>query len=218
MKTRFAGVTPIAVLATVAMIQLSSLAMADASIWANAKRVKATFTDCGALRYLILRDNAVDLQTPPDSPGCTSSEKVLIQVNVAKPFFKSGNNGPISESNVDAGYLQCNNGDALLILGRSAETNNAMRRVPAPQGCTFTKLKFQHVSSVGGISFTNVANGGTMSVTESLAMHAKERERAIALCNASAACQAEVRRMSAINTYYDCISPKNYARTCYRPW
>ena len=35
-----------------------------------------------------------------------------------------------------------------------------------------------------------------MSVAESLAMHAKERDRAIAECNASPACQAEVRRMT----------------------
>jgi hypothetical protein len=44
-----------------------------------------------------------------------------------------------------------------------------------------------------------VENGGTMTVAESLAMHAKERERAIAECNASPACVAEVRRITAFS-------------------
>ena len=53
---------------------------------------------------------------------------------------------------------------------------------------------------------------------ESLALHAKERERAIAECNASAACRAEVSRRSAINAYYDCLKPTAIAHTCTRPW
>ena len=77
------------------------------------------------------------------------------------------------------------------------------------------------IAGAGGIPFTDVPNGGTMSVRESLAIHAKERERAIAECNASPACQAEVRRRSAINSYFDCMKPlqaNEPARTCYRPW
>ncbi len=60
-----------------------------------------------------------------------------------------------------------------------------------------------------------------MSIRESLAIHSKERERAIAECNGRPACQAEVRRTSAINAYFDCMKPMQAyepARTCYRPW
>lgn len=68
------------------------------------------------------------------------------------------------------------------------------------------------------VAFTNVANGGMMSVKESLALHAKERELAIAQCNASAACRAEVSRRSAISAFYDCMKPTAITRMCTRPW
>jgi hypothetical protein len=55
------------------------------------------------------------------------------------------------------------------------------------------------------IRFSNLPDRGTMSVSESLAMHAKERQRIIAECNASPACQAEVQRRSARGrTLYSC--------------
>jgi hypothetical protein len=218
MKPTFAKVLLFRTLATMLMLQIGPHAIADPPIWANAKRVKATFTECGALHYLLLKGDGVDGQMPPASPGCTATDKVLLQVNVAKVFFRSDTNGSISEPKVDAAYLLCSNGDVLINLGRSSEVENSIRQVPAPKGCAYTKVKYQLVSSVGKIAFTNVANGGTMSVAESLAKHANERERAIAECNASAACLAEQRRLNAINAYYDCIRPKDYARTCYRPW
>ena len=66
-----------------------------------------------------------------------------------------------------------------------------------------------------------------MSMQESFAMHAKERERAIAECDASPACRAELRRRDAINVCYDCENRNKRAReeslgaytaTCVKPW
>ncbi len=200
------------------LLHPSSPALADAPIWTNARVVQATHTDCGSLQYLTLKATGVKLLSPPDSPGCKSSEITYRQVNVAKAYLRPEANGPISESNVTAGTLRCGDGGALVILGSDKGVNLAIRQHPAPRGCAFTLSRVQHLSSVGNIPFTNVANGGTMSVKESLALHAKERERAIALCNASAACQAEVSRRSAINAYYDCLKPTEVAHTCTRPW
>lgn len=114
--------------------------------------------------------------------------------------------------------LLCSNGYVLINLGRASEIENSIRQVPASQGCAYTKVKYQFVSSLGSVAFTTLANSGTMWVAESLAKHAKERECAIAERNASAACLAKQRRLNAINAYYDCIRPKDYARTFYRPW
>jgi len=207
-----------ATLAVAGLLQVSGLAFADPPIWANAKVVRAIQTDCGSLQYLTLKGEAVKAPAPPDSPGCKSSEKIYRQVNVSMSYLRPESKGQISESNVDAGTILCSNGDALVILGDARAIDLAIRQHPAPNGCAYTKGKFQHLSSVGSIPFTNVANGGTMSVKESLAIHAKERERAIAECNASPACVAEVRRRSAINAYYDCLKPTQYDHTCTRPW
>jgi hypothetical protein len=207
----------IGTLAAVALLQPSAPALADPAIWANAKWVRATFTDCGNLRYLVLRGNSVNPPTPPASPGCTATEETYHQLFVAKALFRADNKGLIAEANVDAGYIFCGKGEVAMTLGSAGDVARAIRQSPAPRGCTYTRMKFQQVSSLGNIAFSNVANGGTMTIAESLAIHAKERERVIAECNASAACRAEVRRLSAINAFNECMKPSEFARTCYRP-
>lgn len=199
----------------VAALQFSNPAAADPPVWANAKRVKATSTICDGRRYLLLKGNSVNASTRSNAPGCASSEETFLQVNVSKTFFH-GSKGDISASHVDAGYISCANGAAIIInLGAPGEAARAIREHPAPQGCTYTTRQYQYVSSVGHIPFTTVANGGTMTVAESLAMHAKERERAIAECNASPACRAEVSRMRSYSGSGSgsnpCIGNGNYA-------
>ncbi len=174
-------------------------AVADPAIWANAKWVKATYTECGGLRYLIFKGNEVRVSTASKAPGCKSTEEIYHQLNVARTLFKPGSRGELSGSRVDAAYIFCGKGEAAINLGAAAQVARAIREHPAPPGCTYTAEVYQYVSSIGNIPFTNVENGGTMTVAESLAMHAKERERAIAECNASPACVAEVRRMSALS-------------------
>ena len=100
--------------------------------------------------------------------------------------FLSAKNGEFAEANVDAGHLPCG-GDAaaggqrgVMILGTPAAIERARREHPEPRACTFTREKHPCVSSAGRIAFTEVPNGGTMSIRESLAIHARERERAIA--------------------------------------
>jgi hypothetical protein len=195
MKPKRSKVLLLAIVAAIAMLQLSSPAKADPPLWANAKWVKATATLCDGINYLILRGNEVHVPTRSNSPGCTSSEEIFVQVNVSKKFFRGGNSGEISASHVDAGFLSCGKPAGIIILGAPGEAERAIREHPAPRGCTYTTRKYQYLSSVGSIPFTDVANGGRMTVAESLALHAKERERAIAECNASPACQAEVSRM-----------------------
>lgn len=210
----------IGTVAGLALMYLSSPALADAPIWANAKVVKATQTDCGANHYLVFKGNAVSAPTPPDAPGCKSTERVYRQINVSQAFFRSEGKGTISEQGVDAATLLCSNGDALIIVGRGREVDLAVRRVPAPRGCAYSMGRLQHVSSVGSIPFTDVANGGTMSVKESLAFHAEERRRIIAECNASAACRAEMARINrerAIAEYNECMKPGGVTRVCSRP-
>lgn len=168
--------------AGLALLHVSSPVFADAPIRANAKVVKATQTDCGTYRHLVFKGNAVREPTPPDAPGCKSTERVYRQINVSQAFFKPEGKGLISEQGVDAATLLCSNGDALIIVGRGREVDLALRRVPAPPGCAYEMGRLQHVSSVGSIPFTDVANGGTMSVKESLALHAEERRRIIAEC------------------------------------
>ncbi len=212
----FKALAPLALLAALAFLA-SSPALADPSIWANAKWVKATVTDCGDRRYLVLRGNSVAPPAPPKAPGCTSSEEIYHQINVAKALLGAGNNGAIAERDVHAGHIFCGKGEAGITLGSAGDVMRANRQAPAPRGCTYKTMKFEQVSSVGRIPFADVANGGTMSVAESLAMHAKERNRIIADCDASPACRAEVSRLSAINTFHECMKPSPIARTCYRP-
>lgn len=195
MKPKLSKVLLLATVVAIAMFQWSSPAKADPPLWANAQWVKATATTCDRLSYLILKGNEVHVPTRSNSPGCTSSEEIFVQINVSKKFFREGNKGEISASHVDAGFISCGKPAGILILGAPGEAERAIREHPAPPGCTYTTRKYQSISSVGSIPFTDVANGGRMTVAESLALHAKERERAIAECNASPACQAEVSRM-----------------------
>lgn len=206
--------------AGLALLHLASPAIADAPIWANAKVVKATQTDCGTNRSLVFKGDAVRGPTQPDAPGCKSTERVYRQINVSKAFFRPEGKGLISEPGVNAATLACSNGDALIIVGRGREVDLAVKRVPAPPGCAYEIGRLQHVSSIGNIPFTDVANGGTMSVKESLAIHAEERRRIIAECNASAACRAEMSRISrerAIAEYNECMKPGGVTRVCSRP-
>lgn len=211
---------------SIAICLLSGTLMADPPIWANAKHVRATYTECRQEHSILFKGNSVNVPAIPNPPGCRSVEVVYAQLNIAQAFL-SGKNGEFAAVNVDAGYIHCASAPSsaaqrgILILGTPGEIERARREHPAPQGCTFTKQKFQYVSSLGGIPFTDVPNGGTMSIRESLAIHAKERERAIAECNASPACRAEVKKRTAINTYIECMKPLQRGepeRTCYRPW
>ena len=209
-----------------ALCLLSSSLRADQPIWANARHVRATYTECGQERYILLKANSVKVPAIPNPPGCRSVEVFYTQLNIAQAFL-GAKNGAFAEANIDAGYISCEGPPpspdqrGILILGTPGEVERARREHPAPPGCTFTKQRYQHVSSLGGIAFSDVPNGGTMSVQESLALHAREREKAIAECNASPACRAEVKRRTAINTYFECmkpLQPQEAERTCYRPW
>lgn len=213
-------------LPVIALCLLPGSLIADPAIWANAKHVKATYTECGQKRYLIFKGDAVRVPAPPNPPGCRSVEVFYTQLNVAQAFL-DGKDGRFFEANVDAGYYSCDgpppvvNQRGNLVIGTPAEVARAGRENPATPGCTFTREKFEHISSLGGIPFTDVPNGGTMSIRESLALHAKEREKAIAECAASPACQAELRRWNAINAYYSCmkpLQPGESTRVCTRPW
>lgn len=182
-----------------------TMAHADSPTWAQALAVKATSTQCGSTRFIVLKASAARVPIPATEPGCTTTEEVYSKVFVAKAFFNAERRGPLSESNVDAGVLSCKKDDVALLLGKASDIERAFRQNPAPKGCTFSTRKYQYVSSVGDIRFSNVPDRGTMTVAESLAMHARERQRYIAECNASPACQAEVRRRSAKGrTIYTC--------------
>ena len=216
----------ISALPLIAASLLSGFLMADPPIWANAKHVKATYTECGQEHTILFKGTSVNVPATPNRPGCRSVEVFYTQLNITQAFL-GAKNGEFAEANVDAGYISCDGPPpaigqrGILILGTPGEIERARREHPAPQGCTFTKQKYQYVSSLGGIPFTDVPNGGTMSVQESLALHAREREKAIAECNASPACRAEVQRITAINTYFECmkpLQPHESVRTCYRPW
>ena len=212
-------------LPVIGMCLLSPSALADPPIWANARHVKATLTECGKERSILFKSDAIKIPSA-NWPGCKSVEIFYTQLNIFKVFVNS-TNGEFAEANVDAGYITCG-GDVpsggqrgVILIGTAGDIERSRRLHPEPRGCTFTMEKYQHISSLGRIPFTDVPNGGTMSIKESLALHAKERERAIAECNASPACQAEVRRINAINAYFQCMKPlKRYEadRTCHRPW
>ena len=207
----------LSLLVAAALLQASSAALADPAIWANAKGVKATVTDCGDQHYLVLRGTAASTSAPPLAAGCTSSEENYRQLNVAKALLGAGNDSTFTRRGVHAGHISCGKGEGILILGSAGDVMRANRQAPAPRGCTYRTIKFAEVSSVGRIPFVDVTNGGTMSVAESLAMHARERNRIIADCDASPACRAELSRLNAMNTFYDCMKPSPIARTCYRP-
>jgi len=180
-------------------------AWADSPTWAQAQSVRATITQCGSQRFIMLKATAAKVPMPATEPGCTTSEEVYSKVFVAKAFFKAERRGPLAESDVDAGILFCRKDDVALLLGRAGDIERAFKQNPAPKGCTFSTRKYQYVSSVGDIRFSNLPDRGTMTVAESLALHARERQRIIAECNASPACQAEVRRRSARGrTVYTC--------------
>jgi hypothetical protein len=183
-----------AAVACILMLQLSSPAAADPAIWVNAKWVKATYTNCGGRHYLVLRGNAVKAPAPSKESGCVTSEEIFHQLNLAKAFLPSGNNGQFSQALVDAGYIFCGKGEAAINLGTAREVASVSKISSIP-GCTYTQRRYQSVSSLGGIAFTDVPNGGTMTVAESLAMHAKERQKIIADCDANPACRAELARM-----------------------
>ena len=214
-------------LPVIALCVFSPSAMADPPIWANARHVKATLIECGNARSILFRGDATKVRAAaPNPPGCKSVEIFYTQLNIFKTFVNS-KNGEFAEANVDAGYITCG-GDVpsggqrgVIILGTSAEIERSRRLHPEPKGCTFTKENYRSISSAGGIPFTDVPNGGIMSIKESLALQAKERARAIAECDASPACQAEVSRINANNAYFQCMRPSRPdepRRTCIRPW
>ncbi len=208
---------------------------ADPPIWVNARHVKATETICNGQRSILFKSDAFKGPMPPTPRGCSSAEYFYIQLNVAKAFV-SAQTGDFVAPNADASLLVCDvdleagkprglvivgTVRGVLTVGSSSAIARAIAEHPAPRGCRYVREKYQFVSGVGRIPFTDVENGGTMSVRESLALHARERERAIAECNASAACRAEVKRLSAINAYYDCMKPLQRGepdRVCRRPW
>ena len=217
---------PITALPLIVLYLFPGSLMADPPIWANAKHVKATYTECGQEHSILFKGNSVKVPAAPNPPGCRSVEVFYTQLNIPQAFL-GAKGGVFAEANVDAGYISCEGPPpsvgqrGILIIGTPGEIERARREHPAPRGCSFTKQKYQYVSSLGGIPFTDVPNGGTMSVRESLALHAREREKAIAECNASPACRAEVKRRTAINTYFECMKPlerNEPERTCYRPW
>lgn len=191
--------------ASVAVLWAASVARADSPIWAQAESVKATSTECAGTRFIMLKANAAKVPILATEPGCTTSEEVYTRVYVAKALFKAERRGPLAESKVDAGVVFCNKDDVALLLGKASDIERAFRLNPAPRGCSFSTRKYQFVSSVGDIRFSNLPDRGTMTVAESLALHAKERQRFIAECNSSPACQAEVQRRSAKGkTIYTC--------------
>ena len=226
MKQSFVNQRLLCTLLVVTMCMLTIPVMADPPIWVNARHVKATYTKCGEQRYILFKSDSFKGPASPSPPGCSSVEVFYTQLNVFKAFL-SAKTGEFAEANVDAGIITCGAEVAsggqrgIMILGTPGAIERARREHPEPRGCTFTREKYQYASGAGGIPFTDVPNGGTMSIRESLAIHAKERERAIAECTASPDCQAEVRRRSAINAYFECmkpLQPNEPDRTCRRPW
>ncbi len=195
----------IAASACAAAFTASSAAWADSPTWVQAQAVRATSTQCGNKRFIMLKATAAKLPISATEPGCIASEEFYTKVFVAKAFFKAERRGPLSESDVDAGILFCRKDDIALLLGKASDIERAFRQNPAPKGCSFSTRKYQYVSSVGDIRFGNLPSPGMMTVAESLALHARERQRIIAECNASPACQAEVQRRSAKGrTIYTC--------------
>ena len=178
----------------VAALQLSTPARAEPSGWAGARSVKATDVDCGTHRILLLKGNSAHAPAPAGSSGCTSSELTFWEVDISKALLGADYRKPFASSDVAARYIFCSKSGALIMLGSEAQVEQLIRQYPAPPGCTFTKRSYRTVSSDGIIPFAS-AERKQMTVAESLAMHQKERDRVIAECNASPACQADLRRM-----------------------
>jgi len=188
-----------------ATLASASAAWADSPTWAQAKSVKATSTECGSKRFIVLKATAAKVPIPATEPGCSTTEEVYTKVFVSKAFFKAERRGALAESNVDAGILFCTKDEIALLLGKASDIERAFKQNPAPKGCSFSTRFYQYVSSVGDIRFSNIPDRGTMTVAESLEMHAKERQRIIAECNASPACRAQVQRRNASGrTLYTC--------------
>jgi len=201
--------------ASLALTFLSNPARADPPIWANARWVMVTDTVCGGVHSLVLRGDSVKAPSPPKAPGCTTTEEKFHQLNVAKTFFWREKGGQIAASNVEAIYIYCGKGEVAMHLGSAGMAVRAWREFQIP-GCVGTKRRYQSISSAGSIKFTDVPNPGTMSVAESLAMHAKERQKIISDCNADPACSAQVNRLrssSGTGTPANpCIASGNYSQ------
>ena len=60
----------------IALCVSSPSAVADPPIWANAKRVKATLTECGTGRSILFKGDAMKVPAiaAPNPPGCHSVE------------------------------------------------------------------------------------------------------------------------------------------------
>lgn len=183
-------------MAFIGMLCLTDIAQADPPIWAWANGVKATDTVCGDVHFLVLRGIGVKAPAQSATPGCKSSEVTFQHLLVAKGFFAGQKNVRISAPLANAVHFNCVKGVSNLILGRSAADAERARRSLGPTpDCSYKVYRYQLVSSLGDIPFKDSPNPGTMSVAESLAMHAKERQQIIAECNANPACRAEVARM-----------------------
>ncbi|MDZ4842230.1 MAG: hypothetical protein SH859_08835 [Hyphomicrobium aestuarii] len=195
LKRIFAGVPFAGALAFIALLQWTDVAHADPPIWAVTKGVKAIYTQCGKLYYITLQGPGAKLPERSGSSDCTSLQQEYQYAHVSKSFFPAGGKGPVAAWRVNAGMLDCGEGKRALILGGPGETEGLRRQLGPMTDCKYVRRQFEYVSSMGSITFNDVANGGTMSVAESLAMHAKEREQAIAECNANPLCRAQVDRM-----------------------
>ena len=179
---------------TLLMLGVCVLPTADAAdppIWVNARHVKATETVCNGQRSILFKSDAFKGPIPPTPRGCSSAEYFYIQLNVAKALV-SAQTGDFVAPNADASLLVCDVDleagkprglvivgtiRGVLNVGSSSAIARAIAEHPAPRGCRYVREKYQFVSSVGRIPFTDVENGGTMSIRESLAWHARERAR-----------------------------------------
>ena len=206
-------------LAVVALL-LSTPIWAESNHWAISGEVAATHIVCGAQQLLMLRSSSTHVVQPPPAPGCSSTEEIYKNVNVAKELIASVGKGTISEPNVHAAGIACGNkkGNSMMILGTAGQVEQALRQYPVPRACSITLRTYSVVTSVGSLAFTNFIEGGTMTIAESLAMHAKERAQIIAECDASPACRAELARLNAVNSYHACMRPTEITHTCIRPW
>ena len=181
---------------TLLILQLSWPVNAAAPNWGKATGLRATENLCGNQHSLILKGK--DTRTSPMSnmPGCTSSEVVYDQLIISETLLAHGNGGPISVSGVDSGAIHCSKGKIAMIIGAPGQVEQVIREHPVLPNCTYVTKRYEHVSSLGKISFVDTGDGRTMTIAESLAAGAKERALIIAQCNANPACRAEMARMS----------------------
>lgn len=209
MKGSFA---PHALISAAAVAALLGAGPAGAEpAWAAAHAVKATHTECGGESFLVLKGPGVKASPSPSRPGCTSSEENYYELDVAADFVGKGG---VAETNLDASILRCGNEVGVMMLGRSRDIELAIRSLPAPpRGCSYSKRRYERVSSLGSIAFKGVVRK-QMTVAESLAKGQRERDQIIAQCNADPACRAEVARMRSRQgsgrTANDCSGNGNY--------